>query len=394
MYDMNTLLSIGTPVTSDMAFLTMFSEWGNILGGKMTGRGEYSSEELYGIRRYPDQLRMMSQEVEDVMISHAPPLDVLRFRVPHCSMPAPEAWQARITPAYHEDKGEAKEFLRCALVARQRYGYLDCSTCPERLIFDYLWLDATRFVADSTEATNPYASLWTYAESSEIEKWNCLTHVDIWSVAQVVQRKGVDSEITLLEMAQRDSARRVWPVSMVRHPVPNVASSNAVKKVLDQHPWVDSGLQWKGTMVFKESPGEDRSALFESAKKPGVNPLSGPSSSGQDASSSSAPPAKAMPSASTKAEPPTGKATSSGRPASEPDVKGKGEETSTPKPSTPSRATSDSGISDPIKGQSQPAVSKASVAAGGPDDAISETFVLCYLYTGSIGYCSEGQGFI
>ena len=61
LYDMNTLLSIGTPVTSDMAFLTMFSEWGNILGGKLTGRGEYSSEELYGIRRYPDTLRMMSQ---------------------------------------------------------------------------------------------------------------------------------------------------------------------------------------------------------------------------------------------------------------------------------------------------------------------------------------------
>ena len=47
--------------------------------------------------------------------------------------------------------------------------------------------------------------------------------------------------------------------------------------------------------VFKESPGDDRSALFESAKKPGVNPLSGSSSSGQDASTSSAPPAKAMP---------------------------------------------------------------------------------------------------
>ena len=91
LYDMNTLLSIGTPVTSDMAFLTMFSEWGNILGGKQAGRGEYSSEELYGIRRYPDQLRMMSQEVEDVMKSHVAPLDVLRIRVPHCSMPAPEA---------------------------------------------------------------------------------------------------------------------------------------------------------------------------------------------------------------------------------------------------------------------------------------------------------------
>ena len=177
MYDMNTLLSIGTPVTSDMAFLTMFSEWGNILGGKQAGRGEYSSEELYGIRRYPDQLRMMSQEVEDVMKSHVAPLDVLRIRVPHCSMPAPEAWQARITPAYHEDKGEAREFLRCALAARQRYGYFDCSTCPERLIFDHLWLDASEYVPDSTLPSNPFAGQWSYADSTELEKWRWLTHV-------------------------------------------------------------------------------------------------------------------------------------------------------------------------------------------------------------------------
>ena len=89
--DMNTLLSIGTPITSEMAFLTMFSEWGTIEGGKMTGNGEYSSAQLYGIRRYPDELRMMSQEVEDVLVSHEKPLDVIRLRVPHCSMPAPEA---------------------------------------------------------------------------------------------------------------------------------------------------------------------------------------------------------------------------------------------------------------------------------------------------------------
>ena len=271
--DMNTLLSIGTPITSEMAFLTMFSEWGTIEGGRMTGYGEYSSEQLYGKRRYPDELRMMSQEVEDVMVSHEKPLDVIRLRVPHCSMPAPEASQARITPAYHEDMGEAREFLRCALVARQRMGYFDCSTCPERLIFDYLWLDGGKFLADSSEPSNPFVGRWTYAESTEPEKWRNLTHVDIWSVAQVVQRKGVDAEYTLLEMAQRDSARRVWPVSMVRHPVPNVASSNAVEKVLNQYPWADSGLRWKGTMVFVEKPGEDRSTLFDSAKKPGVDPL-------------------------------------------------------------------------------------------------------------------------
>ena len=66
MYDTNTLLSIGTPITSDMAFLTMFSEFGTIEGGRQYGNGEFSSEQLYGIRRYPDELRMMSQEVDDV----------------------------------------------------------------------------------------------------------------------------------------------------------------------------------------------------------------------------------------------------------------------------------------------------------------------------------------
>ena len=49
---------------------------------------------------------------------------------------------ARITPAYHEDRGEAREYLRCALAARLEAGYLDSSTCPERLIYNYLWLDA------------------------------------------------------------------------------------------------------------------------------------------------------------------------------------------------------------------------------------------------------------
>ena len=354
LYDANTLLSIGTPITSDMAFLTMFSEWGNILGGKQDGRGEYSSQEMYGIRRYPDTLRMMSQEVEDVMKSRVAPLDVLRLRVPHCSMPAPEADQARITPAYHEDKGEAREFLRCALAARKRYGYFDCSTCPERLIFDHLWIDDSEYVADSKVLSNPFANQWSFADSTELEKWSQMLHVDVWGIAQEIQRKGVESEFILLDIAKRDSGRRVWPVSLVRHPAPNQASSSAVGMALDRYPWVDSGLRWKGTMVYKESPGEDRSTLFESARKPGVNPLSGPASSSQDALSSPAPPAKAMPDALSKADSSTGKAASSGRPASEPDVKDKGQGTSVPKSSAPARATSDSGISAPTKEQDKP----------------------------------------
>ena len=306
---------------------------------------------------------MMSQEVEDVMKSRVAPLDVLRLRVPHCSMPAPEADQARITPAYHEDKGEAREFLRCALAARNRYGYFDCSTCPERLIFDHLWIDDSEYVADSKVRSNPFANQWSYADSTELGKWSQMLHVDVWGIAQEIQRKGVESEFTFLEIAKRDSGRRVWPVSMVRHPVPNQASSSAVHMALDRYPWVDSGLRWKGTMVYSESPGEDRSTLFESARKPGVNPLSGHASSSQDALTSSAPPAKAMPGALSKASSATGKAASSGRPASEPDIKDKDQGTSVPKSSAPARAASDSGISAPTKEQDKPGKPTASSAA-------------------------------
>ena len=93
----------------------------------------------------------MSQEVEDVMVSGSTPLDVIQFRTPQCLMPAPEDDQARITPAYHQDKEEAEEYLRNALAARNAAGYVVCSTCPERLIFDYLWLDKEQFLADSRE---------------------------------------------------------------------------------------------------------------------------------------------------------------------------------------------------------------------------------------------------
>ena len=159
----------------------------------------------------------------------------------------------------------------------------------------------------------------------------------------------------------RESSRRVWPVSMVRHPVPNVASSNAVQKVLNQCPWADSGLQWKGTIVFVEKPGEDRSTLFDSAKKPGVDPVSGPSSSGQDASSSTAPPAKSPPSALTETTT-SGKAASPGRPASESAATGKKEGSSAPKASVPSsKAVSDSGVPDSTKSQEKSTASTAQV---------------------------------
>ena len=228
-------------------------------------------------------------------------------------MPAPEAVQARITPAYHQDKGEAEEFLRAALVAREAAGYVDASTCPERLIFDFLWLDIGGYLADSQELTNPFVGNWTYMESKD-KRWPDLMHVDIWSTAQFVQRQGVAAEMQLLEMAKRDKGRCVWPVSLLRYPVANVASSDAVR-VLNEYPWADSGLSWEGTMVFKERSGDDRSALLAAASKPGQPPATG---------SLHAPP-KAMPTASAKASAPEGKAASSGRPASDSAAVGSGD---------------------------------------------------------------------
>ena len=93
-------LSIGTPITSDLAFMTMFNDCGRIEGGVSLKTDEYGSERLYGPKRYPVSLRMLSKEVDDVLFHGLKPLDVLTSRVPHCSMPAPEAIQMKVTTAY------------------------------------------------------------------------------------------------------------------------------------------------------------------------------------------------------------------------------------------------------------------------------------------------------
>ena len=103
----------------------------------------------------------------------------------------------------------------------------------ERLIFDHLWIDDSEYVADSKVRSNPFANQWSFADSTELEKWSQMLHVDVWGIAQEIQRKGVESEFILLEIAKRDSGRRVWPVSLVRHPAPNQASSSAVEMALD-----------------------------------------------------------------------------------------------------------------------------------------------------------------
>ena len=133
------LLSIGTPIASDLAFMTIFNESGRIEGGLYSKTDDYGSERLYGPKRYPTTLRMLSKEVDDVLFGELQPLDVLTCRVPHCSMPAPEAVQMHVTTAYMCDPKVATAYLQASLHAREALGLADCSTGPEVRIFDLLW---------------------------------------------------------------------------------------------------------------------------------------------------------------------------------------------------------------------------------------------------------------
>ena len=101
-------LSIGTPITSDLAFMTMFNEQGRIDGGLNAKTDDYGSERLYTPKRYPESLRMLSKEVDDVLFGGLKPLDVLTSRVPHCSMPAPEIVQMKVTTAYMYKPGSGR----------------------------------------------------------------------------------------------------------------------------------------------------------------------------------------------------------------------------------------------------------------------------------------------
>ena len=172
----------------------------------------------------------MSQEVEDMLKDGNFPLDVIRYRTPRCWMPAPEAFQARITPAYQLDRSVAQEYLRSALEARNLAGCSDCSTCPERLIFDHLWLGGA-FLANSVEESNPYRHKWSYLESTK-PRWFELLHMDTWSKAQYTQRSGAGADFSLMDLEKKGQSRCIWPVSREKYPVENVASSVAMKDAL------------------------------------------------------------------------------------------------------------------------------------------------------------------
>ena len=260
------LLSIGTPITSELAFITMFNEAGRIDGGTYARTDEFGSERLCGPKRYPSALRMLSKEVDDVLVQKLKPLDVLTSRVPHCSMPAPEAVQMHVTTAYMYDPEVATACLRASMDARKAMGYADCSTGPEVRIFDHLWRG--KAMVDSVPETQGFDEEWGLVADTNPE-WKDVLHVDNWRDAQHVQRQGTSAENELLVMSRRDKGRRIWPVAVSATRQQSVGSSNAVKSANARFPWAGSGFDLTlGMSAAYKGPGEVRTSLLAAATKP------------------------------------------------------------------------------------------------------------------------------
>ena len=100
-------------------------------GGRQAYEEEHGSERLCGVKRYPTTLRMLSREVDDVIVRGNRPLDVLVFRVPHCSMPSLEATQVQVTTAYVHSPVTAEAYVNATMRARDVQGLADCSTRPD-----------------------------------------------------------------------------------------------------------------------------------------------------------------------------------------------------------------------------------------------------------------------
>ena len=228
-------LSIGTPITSDLAFMTMFNEAGKIEGGTALRTDEYGSERLYGPKRYPESLRML----DDVMFQGLKPLDVLTSRVPHCSMPSPEAVQMKVTTAYMYSPEVATAYVMASVDARQAMGLADCSTGPEVRIFDHLWRG--KKMLESIPHTQGFEGDWGLVSDTE-EQWKDVLHVDLWCDAQHVQRQGTTAENELLVMSRQDKGRRIWPIAVSAGKQYSVGSSNAVKSANAGFPWSGSGF--------------------------------------------------------------------------------------------------------------------------------------------------------
>ena len=219
--------------------MTMFNERGVIDGGLTLRTDDYGSERLYGPKRYPVFLRMLSKEVDDVMVQKLMPLDVLTSRVPHCSMPAPEAVQVKVTTAYMFSPEVASAYVMASLDARQALGLADCSSGPEVRIFDHLWRG--KDMLNSDPRTQGFDGTWGLVADNN-PQWYDVLHVDQWYDAQHVQRQGVSAVPVLREMSDEDEGRRIWPIAVSAMKQQNTGSSNAVKWGVTGFPWSGSGF--------------------------------------------------------------------------------------------------------------------------------------------------------
>ena len=299
-------LSIGTAITSEMAFMTMFNERGVIDGGLTLRTDDFGSERLYGPKRYPVFLRMLSKEVDDVMVQKLMPLDVLTSRVPHCSMPAPEAVQVKVTTAYMFSPEVASAYVMASLDARQALGLADCSTGPEVRIFDHLWRG--KEMLNSDPRTQGFDGTWGLVADNN-PQWYDVLHVDQWYDAQHVQRQGVSAVPVLRAMSDEDEGRRIWPIAISAMKQQNTGSSNAVKWGVTGFPWSGSGFHLtRGMTATYRGPTGKRVSLVAAAQSPGsLDPgrgstSSATSSTAKDAGTSSMPPPSVPSSALPKAD--------------------------------------------------------------------------------------------
>ena len=196
---------------------------------------------------------MLSKEVEDVLVKRLRPLDVLTSRVPHCSMPAPEAEQMRVITAYMYSPEVAEAYVMASLDVRQAMGLTDCSTGPEVRIFDHLWRG--KALLESIPATQGFDEDWGLVADTH-QEWKDVLHVDNWCDAQHVQRQGTSAENELLVLSRRDGGRRIWPVATTATKQHSVGSSNAVKSANARFPWAGSGLDLTlGMSAAYKGPG-------------------------------------------------------------------------------------------------------------------------------------------
>ena len=259
------------------------------------------SQELAEVSRRTDKL------VDDVLVQKLKPLDVLTSRVPHCSMPAPEAAQVHVTTAYMYDPEVATAYLRASMDARRAMGYADCSTGPEVRIFDHFkWRG--KAMVDSVPETQGFNEEWGLVADTNPE-WKDVLHVDNWCDAQHVQQQGTSAENESLVLSRHDKGRRIWPVAVSATCQQSVGSSNAVKSANARFPWAGSGFDLTlGMSAAKyKGPGEVRTSLLAAAQSPSsMTPAKGTSSTAtsstvKDAGTSSMPPPSVPSSALTKA---------------------------------------------------------------------------------------------